>query len=94
MRLLLIHRTIECLHRIRQSFEAHVDGHSAFNGGVAGSRPAGGTKWVSHLDGQVGKCILPRWCNGSVFVLHAKGGGSIPSRGTKRDIQPRWRPSL
>ena len=24
-------------------FEAHVDGHSAFNGGVAGSRPAGGT---------------------------------------------------
>ena len=24
-------------------FEAHVDGHSAFNGGVVGSRPAGGT---------------------------------------------------
>ena len=23
--------------------EAHVDGHSAFNGGAAGSRPAGGT---------------------------------------------------
>ena len=28
------------------------------------------------------KVYLPRWCNGSVFVLHAKGGGSIPSRGT------------
>ena len=25
-------------------FEAHVDGHSAFNGGVAGSRPAGSTE--------------------------------------------------
>jgi hypothetical protein len=25
-------------------FEAHVDGHSAFNGGVVGSRPAGDTK--------------------------------------------------
>jgi len=44
VRLLLIHRTIECLHRIRQSFEAHVDGHLAFNQGVAGSRPAGGTR--------------------------------------------------
>ena len=26
---------------------------------------------------------LPRWRNGSVFVLHTNGGGSIPSRGTK-----------
>ena len=26
---------------------------------------------------------LPRWRNGSVFVLHAKGSGSIPLRGTK-----------
>jgi hypothetical protein len=26
----------------------------------------------------------PRWRNGSVFVLHTNGGGSIPSRGTKR----------
>ena len=26
---------------------------------------------------------LPRWRNGSVFLLHGKGGGSIPSRGTK-----------
>ena len=34
-----------------------MDGHRAFNSGVAGSRPAGGTGWVSHLDGQVGKCI-------------------------------------
>ena len=34
-----------------------MDGHSAFNGGVDGSRPSGGTRWVSHLDGQVGKCI-------------------------------------
>ncbi len=43
---------------IRQhSLEAHEDGHRAFNSGVAGSRPAGGTRWVSHLDGQVGKCI-------------------------------------
>ena len=25
---------------------------------------------------------LPRWRNGSVFVLHTNGGGSIPSRGT------------
>ena len=25
-------------------FEAHADGHSAFNGGVVGSRPAGDTK--------------------------------------------------
>lgn len=25
---------------------------------------------------------LPCWCNGSVFVLHAKGSGSIPLRGT------------
>ena len=29
-----------------QSLEAHVDGHSAFNGGVAGSRPAGRTNTV------------------------------------------------
>ena len=27
-----------------QSLEAHVDGHSAFNGGVVGSRPTGRTK--------------------------------------------------
>ena len=26
---------------------------------------------------------LPRWRNGSVFVLHANGSGSIPLRGTK-----------
>jgi len=26
------------------AFEAHVDGHSAFNGGVDGSRPSGGTR--------------------------------------------------
>lgn len=26
------------------AFEAHVDGHSAFNGGVVGSRPTGGTR--------------------------------------------------
>jgi hypothetical protein len=26
---------------------------------------------------------LPRWRNGSVFVLHTNGGGSIPSRGTR-----------
>ena len=25
---------------------------------------------------------LPRWRNGSVFVLHTNGGGSIPPRGT------------
>lgn len=25
----------------------------------------------------------PRWRNGSVFVLHTNGGGSIPPRGTK-----------
>jgi hypothetical protein len=27
----------------KKPFEAHVDGHSAFNGGVVGSRPIGGT---------------------------------------------------
>ena len=26
---------------------------------------------------------LPRWRNGSVFVLHTNGGGSIPPRGTR-----------
>ena len=30
---------------------------------------------------------LPRWRNGSVFVLHTNGGGSIPSRGTKIGMQ-------
>lgn len=57
-----------------QSLEAHVDGHSAFNGGVDGSRPSGGTL-----------TFLPCWRNGSVFVLHAKGSGSIPLRGTHGD---------
>ena len=30
---------------------------------------------------------LPCWRNGSVFVLHAKGSGSIPLRGTKGVIE-------
>ena len=32
--------------RIGFASEAHVDGHSAFNGGAAGSRPAGGTNKI------------------------------------------------
>ena len=28
--------------------------------------------------------ILPCWRNGSVFVLHTNGSGSIPLRGTKK----------
>jgi hypothetical protein len=75
-----------------------VDGHSAFNGGVDGSRPSGGTKKsTSHCNQSVGvskyserrlnpesNCwfYLPRWRNGSVFVLHAKGDSSILSQGT------------
>jgi hypothetical protein len=58
-----------------------VDGHRAFNSGVAGSRPAGGTKGLALDTGM--EVHLPRWRNGSVFVLHAKGDSSILSRGTK-----------
>jgi hypothetical protein len=35
------------------------------------------------LSTKLKKPKLPRWRNGSVFVLHAKGDSSILSRGTK-----------
>ena len=75
-----------------------MDGHSAFNGGVDGSRPSGGTKKsTSHCNQPVGvskyserrlnpesNCwfYLPRWRNGSVFLLHGNGSSSILLRGT------------
>ena len=75
-----------------------MDGHSAFNGGVDGSRPSGGTKKsTSHCNQSVGvskyserrlnpesNCwfYLPCWRNGSVFLLHGNGSSSILLRGT------------
>ena len=49
------------------------------------------TEWSGTEDGSyltlewlntITRYKLPRWRNGSVFVLHTNGGGSIPSRGT------------
>ena len=50
------------------------------------------TEWSGTKDGSyltlewlntITRYKLPYWRNGSVFVLHAKGSGSIPLRGTK-----------
>ena len=35
------------------------------------------------ISGKFRNIHLPRWRNGSAFLLHGTGGGSIPSRGTK-----------
>ncbi len=66
-----------------------MDGHRAFNSGVAGSRPAGGTRETVLIifnrtqEWKRRKLYLPRWRNGSVIVLHAIGSSSILLRGTK-----------
>ena len=50
------------------------------------------TEWSGTKDGSyltlewlntITRYKLPRWRNGSVFVLHTNGGGSIPPWGTK-----------
>ena len=65
-----------------------------FNEKIDGSNPFGGTGCIQFVCLYIGSSetyILPRWRNGSVFLLHGKGGGSIPSRGTKKlGLLSRW----
>jgi len=59
------------------SLEAHVDGHLAFNQGVAGSRPAGGTDalslYVYKWEGQKHTFYLDDVMVASLFYMQQVG---------------------